>query len=61
MEDADQSRRFLEMARELEADGGLSPTEAEGAFDRLFKAAVPKKKAAEAEPGGQSVDPKPDR
>ncbi len=43
-EDEAQSRRFLEMARELEAsDGGLSPTDAEKAFERLIGAAAPSK------------------
>lgn len=41
-EDEAQSRRFLEMARELGAsDGGVSPTDAERAFDRLFEKAAP--------------------
>lgn len=40
-EDEAQSRRFLEMARELEAsDGGLSPTDAEKAFDALLSSVV---------------------
>lgn len=44
-EDEAQSRRFLEMARELGAsDGGLSPTDAEAAFDRLLAKAAPAKK-----------------
>lgn len=40
-EDADQSRRFLETARELEADGGLNPTDGERAFERLVSKALP--------------------
>lgn len=43
LEDEDQSRRFLEAAREIEADGGLSPTDAEGAFERLLGKAAPAK------------------
>lgn len=43
-EDEAQSRRFLEMARELEADGGLSPTDAEREFDRLLGKAAPAKR-----------------
>jgi hypothetical protein len=42
LEDEAQSRRFVEMARELEAsDGGLSPTDAEKAFERLLSKASP--------------------
>jgi Fic family protein len=36
-EDAEQSRRFLETAAEIEAAGGLSPTEAEAQIERTFK------------------------
>jgi len=48
-EDEAQSRRFLEMTRELEAsDGGLSSTDAEAAFERLMeKAAPPKQRASD--------------
>lgn len=42
-EDAAQSKRFLDLASELEADGDLSPTEAEGAFERLMDRALPSK------------------
>lgn len=35
-----QSKRFLEAARAIEADGGLSPTEAYEAVDRLVKNSV---------------------
>ncbi|HRD28320.1 MAG TPA: hypothetical protein PLO65_08470 [Caulobacter sp.] len=41
LEDEDQSRRFLEAARALEADGGLNPTEGEAAFEQLLKGAAP--------------------
>ena len=37
MGQAEQSRRFEEAARAIEADGGLSPTEAAEAFDRLVE------------------------
>jgi hypothetical protein len=36
-EDEAQSKRFLDLASELEAAGDLSPTEAEGALDKLVK------------------------
>ena len=42
-EDEAQSRRFLDLASELEAAGDLSPTEGEEAFERLLKRAAPKK------------------
>jgi hypothetical protein len=43
-EDEEQSRRFIETARELEADGDLNLTEGEAAFDRLLnKAAAPRR------------------
>jgi hypothetical protein len=35
MSQAEQSRRFEEAARAIEADGGLSPTEAAEAMERL--------------------------
>jgi hypothetical protein len=35
----DQSRRFEEAARAIEADGGLSPTDADDVFERLVKRA----------------------
>ena len=41
LEDEDQSRRFLEAAREIEADGGLNPTDAEKVFERLVGVAAP--------------------
>ena len=40
-EDPTQSKRFLDLASELEADGDLSPTEGEGAFERLVGKAAP--------------------
>jgi len=43
LEDEAQSRRFVEMARELESDGGLSPTDAEKRFEALFRSAVKSK------------------
>ncbi len=35
-EDEAQSQRFMEAARAVEADGGLNPTEAARAVDRLL-------------------------
>jgi len=43
LEDPEQSRRFLEAAREITASGGLSPTEAEEAFNQAMKAAAPER------------------
>ena len=40
-EDPAESKRFLDLAAELEAAGDLSPTEGEAAFERLFKNAAP--------------------
>lgn len=40
-EDEAQSKRFLDLASELEAAGGLSPTEAEAEFERVFKKVTP--------------------
>lgn len=37
-EDPEQSRRFLEAAREIEADGGLSPTDAEVLVESTIRA-----------------------
>jgi hypothetical protein len=42
-EDPAQSKRFLDLAAELEAAGDLNPTEGEGAFDRLIGKALPAK------------------
>ena len=42
-EDPDQSKRFLDLASELEAAGDLSLTEGEGAFERLLAKAAPLK------------------
>jgi len=42
-EDPEESKRFLDLARELEADGDLNLTEGEGAFDRLLRRALPTK------------------
>ena len=43
-EDPAQSKRFLDLAAELEAAGDLSPTEGEGAFERLVGKAAPPKR-----------------
>lgn len=40
MDQAEQSRRFVEAARAIEADGGLSPTEAVETFNQLLGRAV---------------------
>lgn len=37
LEDEAQSRRFLDLANELEAAGDLNPTEGERALDGLLK------------------------
>jgi len=42
-EDQGQSRRFIETAKALEADGDLNLTEGEGAFERLIVKALPRK------------------
>ena len=41
MTQAEQSRRFEEAARAIEADGGLSPTEAEQFFHLALSKAAP--------------------
>jgi len=43
-EDPAQSKRFLDLASELEAAGDLSPTEGERAFERAFDKIVPKRR-----------------
>ena len=43
-EDEAQSRRFLETVRAIEADGGLSPTGGEKAFEQLLGKAAPPRK-----------------
>lgn len=43
-EDEAQSKRFLDLAAELEAAGDLSPTEGEEAFERLMGRAAPPKR-----------------
>jgi hypothetical protein len=43
-EDEAQSKRFLDLASELEAAGDLSPTEGEEAFERLVEKALPPKR-----------------
>jgi hypothetical protein len=40
MSQAEQSRRFEEAARAIEADGGLSPTEAADAMGKLVSRSV---------------------
>ncbi len=48
LEDEDQSRRFLDIAHELEAAGELSPAEDGRAFESLLiKAASPRKTTPE--------------
>jgi hypothetical protein len=37
MSQTEQSRRFEEAARAIEADGGLNPAEAEAALDKLVR------------------------
>ena len=41
LEDEAQSQRFIEAAQELEAAGGLSPTEAEEAFEEAVAKVLP--------------------
>lgn len=43
-EDEEQSRRFLETAKELEAAGELDHTEAATRFERTLRAAAPPKR-----------------
>lgn len=43
-EDPEQSRRFIEAAEAVAADGGRSPTGAEAAFERLLAKAAPAKR-----------------
>lgn len=45
-EDPAQSKRFLELASELEAAGDLNPTEGQKAFESLVEKAAPPKKPA---------------
>lgn len=40
MTQEEQSKRFLETARAIEADGGLSPTEAAEAMERIVRRAM---------------------
>lgn len=42
-EDQEQSKRFQEAVRSIEADGSLSPTAAED-FERVFRKVAPEKK-----------------
>jgi hypothetical protein len=43
-EDEAQSKRFLDLASELEAAGELNPTDGERAFERLVGKALPPKR-----------------
>lgn len=43
-EDPEQSKRFLDLAKELEDAGELDPTEAEKAFERALEKIVPAKR-----------------
>jgi len=43
-EDEAQSKRFLDLARDLEAAGDLNLTEGEEAFERLLRKAAPETK-----------------
>ena len=47
MTQAEQSRRFQEAARAIEADGGLSPTEAAEAMERTLANAAPLRRPVE--------------
>jgi len=46
MTQAEQSKRFLDAARDIEAAGGLSPTEAENAMETLVQSVARPFKAA---------------
>lgn len=39
--DPDQSERFRKAVRDLEADGGLNPTEGEKALDKILRPPTP--------------------
>ena len=43
-EDEAQSKRFIETAKELEADGGLREADAEAAFNDFLRTAAPTKR-----------------
>lgn len=45
-EDPEQSKRFLDLAKELEDAGELDPTETGEAFDRLMAKAARTRRAA---------------
>jgi hypothetical protein len=45
VEDEAQSKRFLDLAHELEAAGELSPTESGEAFERLTRRVMPPAKS----------------
>ena len=50
MTQAEQSRRFQEAARAIEADGGLSPTEAAEAMEILMPALIVQSRASAVTP-----------
>jgi hypothetical protein len=50
-EDPAQSKRFLDLASELEAAGDLNPTESGEAFERLVEKALPGKRRPSDERG----------
>lgn len=49
-EDLAQSQRFLAAASDAVTDGGLSPTEAEAAFERLTGKVLPPRKKPPQDP-----------
>ena len=57
-EDPAQSKRFLDLAAELEAAGDLNLIDAGGQFRKAFERAIPEKKTAGASPAAEVVDPK---
>jgi len=52
-EDPAQSKRFLDLAGELEAAGDLNLTEGEGAFDRLARRVMPSRRVKTSDGGDQ--------
>lgn len=40
-DDPEQAKRFAQTVRELEAAGDLNPTDADEAFERLVRVAIP--------------------
>lgn len=47
-EDPEQSKRFLDLAKELEAAGELDPTDGEAALERLVRKSLPVKRGPES-------------